>query len=105
MVKVVITAPRGAMDSLIVQEAFKREVMEELGIKVDNPTPMGRYVFESNVEKELVNVFKTVYDGPVNPSKDELDGGRFWTMQEIKDALGKGILTPNFESEFRKFFI
>ena len=85
-----------------VEEAFRREVMEELGIKVDNPTPMGRYVFES---KELVNVFKTVYDGPVNPSKDELDGGRFWTMQEIKDALGKGILTPNFESEFRKFFI
>ena len=66
---------------------------------------MGHYVFESNVEKELVNVFKTVYDGPVNPSKDELDGGRFWTMQEIKDALGKGILTPNFEAEFRKFFI
>ena len=88
-----------------VEEAFRREVMEELGIKVDNPTPMGRYVFESNVEKELVNVFKTVYDGPVNPSKDELAGGRFWTMQEIKDALGKGILTPNFESEFRKFFI
>jgi hypothetical protein len=79
--------------------------MEELGISVPNPTSMGHYVFESKVEKELVNVFKTVYDGPVNPSKDELDGGRFWTMQEIKDALGKGILTPNFESEFRKFFI
>ena len=88
-----------------VEQAFQREVMEELGISVPNPTPMGHYVFESNVEKELVNVFKTVYDGPVNPSKDELDGGRFWTMQEIKDALGKGILTPNFEAEFRKFFI
>ena len=88
-----------------VEEAFQREVMEELGISVPNPTPMGHYVFESKVEKELVNVFKTVYDGPVNPSKDELAGGRFWTMQEIKDALGKDILTPNFESEFRKFFI
>ena len=88
-----------------VQEAFQREVMEELGISVPNPTPMGHYVFESKVEKELVNVFKTVYDGPVNPSKDELAGGRFWTMQEIKDALGKDILTPNFESEFKKFFI
>ena len=66
---------------------------------------MGRYVFESKVEKELVNVFRTVYDGPVNPSADELDGGRFWTMLEIKDALGKDILTPNFESEFKRFFI
>ena len=88
-----------------VQEAFQREVMEELGISVPNPTPMGHYVFESNVEKELVNVFKTVYDGPVNPSQDELAGGRFWSMDEIKDALGKGILTPNFESEFKRFFI
>ena len=87
-----------------VKEAFKREVMEELGISVPNPTPMGHYVFESKVEKELVNVFKTVYDGPVNPSKDELAGGRFWTMQEIKDALGKNILTPNFDSEFKRFF-
>ena len=83
-----------------VQEAFKREVMEELGISVPNTTPMGHYVFESKVEKELVYVFRTVYDGPVNPSQDELAGGRFWTMQEIKDALGKNILTPNLESEF-----
>ena len=88
-----------------VREAFEREVMEELGISVSDPIPMGSYVFESKVEKELVNVFRTVYDGPVNPSADELAGGRFWTMQEIKDALGKDILTPNFESEFRKFFI
>ena len=88
-----------------VEQAFRREVMEELGISVENPVSMGHYVFESKVEKELVNVFKTVYDGTVNPSADELDGGRFWTMQEIKDALGKDILTPNFESEFRRFFL
>ena len=31
MVKVVITAPRGAMDSLIVQEAFKNENIEVVG--------------------------------------------------------------------------
>ena len=35
---------------------------------------------------------------------EELDGGRFWTMQEIKEAMGKEILTPNFESEFRRCF-
>ena len=88
-----------------VEQAFRREVMEELGISVEHPVSMGHYVFESKVEKELVNVFRTVYDGPVNPSKDELAGGRFWTIQEIKDALGKDILTPNFESEFKRFFI
>jgi hypothetical protein len=49
-------------------------------------------------------VNKTVYDGPVRPSEEELDGGRFWSMAEIRDSLGKGVLTPNFESEFRRFF-
>jgi len=26
-------------------------------------------------------------------------------MQEISDAMGKNILTPNFESEFKRFFL
>ena len=86
-----------------VEQAFEREVREELGISVPAPESLGRYVFESNVEKELVHVFRAVHDGPVHPSADELAGGRFWTMDEIKDALGKNVLTPNFESEFLRF--
>ena len=86
-----------------LEQAFEREVREELGIYVPDPEPLGRYVFESKVEKELVYVFRAVFDGPVHPSADELDGGRFWTMDEIKDALGKNVLTPNFESEFLRF--
>ena len=38
-------------------------------------------------------------------SKFELDGGRFWTMQEIQEAIGQNILTPNFESEFTRCFL
>lgn len=87
-----------------VEQAFEREVMEELGIRVTNVVDMGHYVFESNVEKELVYVFRTVYDGPVHPSDDELAGGRFWSPQEILDAIGKDILTPNLESEYLRFF-
>jgi hypothetical protein len=63
------------------------------------------YVFESARERELVYVHRTVYDGPVTPSASELDGGRFWSIQEIRLAMGCGFLTPNFESEFRKFFL
>lgn len=40
----------------------------------------------------------------IHPSKDELDGGRFWTMREISEAMGQGVLTPNFESEFSRLF-
>ncbi|MCQ2083409.1 MAG: NUDIX domain-containing protein [Bacteroidaceae bacterium] len=87
-----------------IGQAFEREVSEELGISVANAEPLGAYVFESARERELVNVFKAVYDGPINPDKDELDGGRFWTRTEILDSMGKGTLTPNFESEYRRFF-
>lgn len=60
-------------------------------------------MFESSRERELVYVHKAVYDGEVRPNAEELDGGRFWTIDEIRENIGKGVLTPNFESEFQKF--
>ena len=85
------------------EEALTREVREELGITAFVPERLGMYVFESQREKELVYVHRTVYDGPVCPS-EELDGGRFWSVQEIRETIGKGVLTPNFENEFQRFF-
>ena len=85
-------------------EALRREVAEELGIYDFVAEPLGQYVFDSKRERELVYVNKTIYDGPVHPSTDELDGGRFWSAEEIMGAMGKGILTPNFEQEYQQFF-
>lgn len=85
-------------------EALNREVAEELGISGFVAEPLGQYVFDSKRERELVYVNKTIYDGPVHPSTDELDGGRFWSAEEIMSAMGKGILTPNFEQEYQQFF-
>ena len=84
-----------------VTDALLREVREELGITCFTPQLIMDYQFESEREKELVYVYMTVYDGEVKPS-DELDGGRFWAISEVNDALGKGVLTPNFEQEFMK---
>lgn len=84
-----------------VEIALKREVQEELGITEFGPQRLIHYVFESAREKELVFVHKTIYDGPITPS-EELDGGRFWSLDEIKANLGKNVFTPNFESEFQK---
>ena len=86
------------------EEALHREVREELGITKFIPEFVDKYVFESRRERELVYVNRTTYDGEIHPSKEELYGGRFWTMHEIREAMGKGILTPNFESEFRNCF-
>ncbi len=88
-----------------VEQALKREAFEELGISGFEPIDMGHYVFESAKEKELVYVHRCVYDGEVKPSGEELDGGRFWSAEEIVDNMGKAIFTPNFENEYRKFFM
>ena len=84
------------------EEALRREVREELGITDFTAEQIDRYVFESPRERELVYVHRTTYDGPIRPSAEELDGGRFWTMEEIHESIGKGVLTPNFESEFKR---
>lgn len=86
------------------EEALRREVREELGVSDFTPVALGHYIFDSQRERELVYVNSTVYDGPVNPSAEELDGGRFWSRADILNAMGKGILTPNFEQEYIKFF-
>ena len=85
-----------------VKDALRREVSEELGIKDFTPTFITHYIFESNREKEFVNVFAAHYDGDVHPSETELDGGRFWSIEEIAENLGKNVFTPNFESEYKK---
>ena len=84
-----------------VEMALKREVKEELGIEDFTPELLTHYVFESSREKELVFAHKTVYDGEIHPS-EELDGGRFWSIEEIKANMGKEVFTPNFESEFKR---
>lgn len=83
-----------------VADALLREVREEIGITDFTTVFLMCYRFESERERELVYVYKCVYEGDLKPS-DELDGGRFWGIPEVENAIGKGVLTPNFEQEFR----
>ena len=87
-----------------VEMALRREVSEELGITQFEFETLGHYVFESERERELVYVHRTTYDLPITPNSGELDGGRFFSPQEITDNMGKGLFTPNFESEYQRFF-
>lgn len=85
-----------------IEEALRREAREELGIKSFEAEVMARYVFESDIEKELVHTYRTIYEGPFTLNKEELDDARFWLIDEIESQLGKGIFTPNFEREYNR---
>lgn len=86
-----------------VDMALRREAAEELNLKDFDAQFIKSYVFESTRERELVNAFKTVTDVIPNPS-EELDGGRFWSREEILHNMGKGVFTPNFEQEYKNLF-
>lgn len=86
-------------ESLI--EAVYREASEELGFTEFNPIYLETYEFESAVEKEMVNVFAAVGSYELHPDLDEVDEGRWWDLTDIDANMGKGIFTPNFESEFQ----
>lgn len=86
-----------------VEQALRREAQEELGLTGFEFQQITHYVFESERERELVFAFRTTCEGEVTPSA-ETDGGRFWSPEEIKSAMGQGVFTPNFEQEYNRLF-
>lgn len=83
-----------------IMEAVFREASEELGFTEFNPIHIETYEFESSIEREMVNVFAAVGSFELHPDLDEVDEGRWWELADIDANIGKGIFTPNFESEY-----
>lgn len=96
------TAVGGHMDyGETVEQALARETREELGFTDYEPKHLFSYVYDSEVEREMVHTFFTITDRKsfdFDPA--EVDEGRFWTVEEVRQAIGTGVLTPNFEEEF-----
>lgn len=87
-----------------IAEALARESTEELGHRPVNHRHLISYIFQSEREREFVNVFTETLaiDTPLYPDPNEIAMGKFWHYTEIEDSLHQGIFTPNFEMEYRK---
>jgi isopentenyldiphosphate isomerase/intracellular septation protein A len=83
-----------------VAAALKREAQEELGLENFKAAPVARYVWESDIESELVYMFVARCDAVPRINAEEISEGRFWKIAKVREAIGQGILTPNFEFEF-----
>jgi isopentenyldiphosphate isomerase/intracellular septation protein A len=86
-----------------LETGLKREAFEEIGIKDFDAKLLDKYIWESDVEREMVFCFIANIDSGISINKDELADGKFWPKSEIKANLGKNIFTPNFEDEFRRY--
>ncbi|HNW51637.1 MAG TPA: septation protein IspZ [Prolixibacteraceae bacterium] len=84
-----------------VKVALQREAYEEIGMKDFSARPVGNYIFESEIEKEMVFSFLSYDYKTIHLHSEEVKEGRFWTQKQIEQNLGKGIFTPNFEWEYQ----
>jgi isopentenyldiphosphate isomerase/intracellular septation protein A len=82
-----------------VEAALQREAEEELGLSGFKALPLARYVWESDIESELVFMFVTRADSIPRINRVEISEGKFWKISKIKEARARKILTPNFEFE------
>ncbi|MDX9747734.1 MAG: NUDIX domain-containing protein [Paludibacter sp.] len=82
------------------EQALLREAREELGISGFQPEYLSMYTFTSKIESELVYSYLTLWDGAISPDPEEIEEGRFWTLNELLSAMGQNLFTPNFEHEF-----
>ena len=81
----------------------RREMEEELGISGREIEYLYSYVHSNTYETELVSTYRCIYSGDIQHSREEIDEVRFWSLKEIEEAIGKGVLSDNFEDEFRTF--
>lgn len=84
-----------------LHEALVREAREELGLHIEAQQTrfLFQYIWQSKRERELVSAFCIAADGlQPCPDHDEVDEGRFFTLQELKAQLGRGFFTEQFET-------
>jgi len=81
----------------------QREMEEELGVVPDSLKFLYSYIHSNPYETELVFTYSCVNNGPFSFNREEIDEVRYWNMEELRNATGKGILSDNFESEIRKY--
>jgi isopentenyldiphosphate isomerase len=90
------------------EAAALKEAFEELGLAPEDTLRLRfshEYIWKSPVETEHVRTYMLDYEGPFRLQPEEVDAGRFWSIEELKAAAGTGTLTPNLEEELRRLHI
>ena len=84
-------------------QAACREAAEELGLAIppEQLTFIHRFLWRSEVEAELITSYRFNSDGPFTLNPDEIDDGKFYSLEELKTCACAGMLTPNLVHELK----
>jgi isopentenyldiphosphate isomerase len=84
------------------EQAAAREMREELGITGVPLRFLYRYLHRNDFESEYVATFECTFDGEIVPNPEEIDHGRFWSLEKIQQN-DRGVFTPNFLDELDRY--
>ena len=82
-----------------LETALRREAFEELGLKDFSARLLQVYRWDSGLESELVYMFTTYDFRELNINRHEVSEAKFWTVNQLKKAVGEKIFTPVLEHE------
>lgn len=80
-----------------------RETAEELGIGGAEPARLFDFKHRTANESEDIRTYGLVWGGETRPEPSEIEELREWSRDEIWAALGSGVFTRSFETEWRLF--
>jgi len=80
-----------------------RETQEELGFIPENLNFLYSYIYSGRLERELVYSYSIIKEGNFSYNKEEIDGVKFWSIEDIRSSLGSGIFSDNFEYEIGRY--
>jgi isopentenyldiphosphate isomerase len=85
------------------EKSAYRESSEELGLKNQKLQFLFKDRYESNKDRLLVHVFKTIYDGKLTLQKEEVVSGEFMSIKKLNKMLKKEKFCPDSVEMFKKF--
>ncbi len=85
------------------EDAAKRELEEEAGIKNAELAYLFSIKFRSDRNNNNRKVFSCVYDGKLKLQPEEVESGRFMTINEAKKMMADGKLSPSAVHVFREY--
>lgn len=71
------------------EETARRELMEELGIEAP-VREVCKFKCFSDEEREISALFICHYNGPLKPNNEEISGGEFVSIQDLRRILERG---------------
>ena len=92
---------------LMPGESFEVAAIREMGEELGIPnTKQISFLFEMKIrnliESENTAVFYTVYAGPFDIQKEEVQEIKFWSLDDLTVEIAKGNVTPYCEQEIIK---